>query len=184
MTGSRSAARRRPQSMRARSPSQIEGGIARRLAQWQAAADVVECFARCRETAKSWRPRGADQSAVVGDRGLARPGPTVRHEGTVKTGGGHRNAAAPRGRNRRGSRQRNGVAAAHGPRSLLGNPEEEAGACACFGAGGARPGLPHRRAGERMKPAIHDASARQYTGGPSRVSGRDGNRNDEPESRA
>jgi hypothetical protein len=29
-----------------------------------------------------------------------------------------------------------------------------------------------------MKPAIHDASARQYAGGPSRVSGRDGNRND------
>src|SRR5215831_3363846 len=34
--------------------------------------------------------------------------------------------------------------AAHGPRSVLGNPEEEAGACACLGEGGARPGLPHR----------------------------------------
>jgi hypothetical protein len=29
-----------------------------------------------------------------------------------------------------------------------------------------------------MKPAIHDASARQYTGGPSPVPGRGGNRND------
>src|SRR6516164_4958189 len=115
---------------------------------------------------------------MVGDRGLARPGPTVRREGTVKAGGGYRNAAAPRRCNHRGSRERHGVAAAHGPGSLLGNPEEEAWAHAGFGDGGARPGLPHRRAGERMTPAIPDASARQDTGGPSSVPGRGGNRND------
>src|SRR5262244_3706158 len=38
-------------------------------------------------------------------------------------------------------------------------------------------GLPHRHAGERMKRAIHDASARQHSGGPSPVAGRGGNRN-------
>jgi len=96
---------------------------------------------------------------------IARPGPTVRDERTVKTVGGHRNAAAPRGATEEVASAM-GVAAAHGPRSLLGNPEEEAGVCACFGEGGARPGL------------IHDASARQYTGGPSPVSDRGGNRND------
>src|SRR5215471_9964727 len=72
--------------------------------------------------------------------------------------------------------QRNGVAAAHGPRSLLGNPEEEAGACACLGEGGARPSLPHRRTGERVKRHDQDASARQHTGGPSPVPGSFGNR--------
>ena len=36
--------------------------------------------------------------AVVGDRGLARPGPTVRHEALVKAARGDRNAAAPNGR--------------------------------------------------------------------------------------
>src|SRR5690348_15035899 len=69
------------------------------------------------------------------------------------------------------------MATAHGPRPLFGNLEEEAGACAGFGEGGARSGLPHCRAGERMKSAIRDASARRYAGGPSPVSGRGGDRN-------
>src|SRR6202035_4271166 len=32
---------------------------------------------------------------------------------------------------------------------------------------GARPGIPHRRAGEPVKPPVHDASARQHSGEPS-----------------
>src|SRR5580693_1527140 len=32
---------------------------------------------------------------------------------------------------------------------------------------GARPGPAHRRAGEPMKPPVHDASARQHSGEPS-----------------
>ena len=60
---------------------------------------------------------------------------------------------------------------AHGARSLLRNPEEEARAHARFGARGTRPGLPHRRTGERMKPPRHDPSARQDSGGPSSVPG-------------
>ncbi len=70
------------------------------------------------------------------------------------------------------------VAAPYCARGLLRNAEEEARAQSCFGPRGARPGLSHRRAGERMKPAIHDASARQHSGGPSPVAGRGGNRNE------
>ena len=96
-----------------------------------------------------------DRSAVVRGRGPARPGPTVRDEGSVKAGGGDRHAAAARGRNCRGSRERYGVAAAHGSRSLLGNPEEEARACACFGARRSAAGStasPSRRAHETSNP--------------------------------
>src|SRR5215813_15260852 len=64
------------------------------------------------------------------------------------------------------------MAASYGAGRLLGNTEEEARAQSCFGQRGTGPGLPHRRAGERMKPAIHDASARQHSGGPSPVPGR------------
>src|SRR5437763_9787067 len=70
---------------------------------------------------------------------------------------------------------------AHGARSLLRNPEEETRAHARFGARGTRPGLPHRRTGERMKPPRHDTSARQHSGGPSSVPGRSGNSNVDPE---
>src|SRR5215831_12688475 len=70
------------------------------------------------------------------------------------------------------------MAASYGAGRLLGNTEEEARAQSCFGQRGTGPGLPHRRAGERMKPAIHDASARQHSDGPSPVLGRRGNRND------
>src|SRR5947208_124666 len=54
----------------------------------------------------------------------------------------------------------------HGSRRLLGNLEEEARAHPCLGQRGARPGLSHRRAGEPMKPPVHDASARQSSGEP------------------
>src|SRR5215813_3843465 len=63
------------------------------------------------------------------------------------------------------------MAASYGAGRLLGNTEEEARAQSCFGQRGTGPGLPHRRAGERMKPAIHDASARQHSGGPSPIPG-------------
>src|SRR5215469_15621334 len=59
-----------------------------RSAQRQAAADIVERAARCRETEKGRRPRGTDRSAVVGDRGVARPGGATRREAPVKAGRG------------------------------------------------------------------------------------------------
>src|SRR5438270_974400 len=96
---------------------------------------------------------------MVGDRGLARSGPTVRRQAPVKAAGGDRDAAAARGRNRRRSGEHNGLAAAHGAGSLLGNPEEEARADPRLGHGGARPGLPHRRAGAGMSRGAQDATA-------------------------
>src|SRR5215813_6086357 len=51
------------------------------------------------------------------------------------------------------------MAATHGARPLLGSPEEKAGADPRLGQGGARPGLPHRRAGAGMSRAIQDATA-------------------------
>ena len=47
--------------------------------------------------------------------------------------------------------------------------EEEARAHCCLGQRGTWPGLPHRQAGEPMKPLVHDASARQHSGEPSSV---------------
>src|SRR6201984_778594 len=79
-----------------------------------------------------------------GDRGLAGPGATVRHKAPVKAGGGVCDAAATRGRNRRRSRKRDGLAAAHGPGALLRN-SEEAWADPRLSDGEARPGLSHRR---------------------------------------
>src|SRR5215472_5115010 len=69
------------------------------------------------------------------------------------------------------------MAASYGARRLLGNTEEEARAQSCVGQRGAGSGLPYRRAGEPLKPTIHDASARQPSGGPLRVPGRGSNRN-------
>jgi hypothetical protein len=63
-------------------------------------------------------------------------------------------AAAARGRNRRRSGERNGLAAPHGARPLLGNPEEEARTDPFLDHRGARPGLPHYRAGAGMSRAI------------------------------
>src|SRR5207302_1976124 len=103
--------------------------------------------------------RYADRSAVVGDRGLAGPGATVRHKAPVKAGGGDRDAATTRGRDGRRSRERDGLAAAHGPRALRRNSEEEAWADPRLSDGGARPGLSHRRPGAGMRRAIHDATA-------------------------
>jgi len=94
-----------------------------------------------------------------GDRGLAGPGPTVRHKAPVKAGGGDRDAATTRGRDRRRSRERDGLAAAHGAGALLRNSEEEAWADPRLSDGGARPGLSHRRPGAGMRRAIHDATA-------------------------
>src|SRR5438445_10407106 len=62
--------------------------------------------------------------------------------------------------------ERDRLAASYGSRGLLGNLEEKARADSRFGPRGAWPGLPHRRAGERMKSPIHDASARQHSGKP------------------
>jgi hypothetical protein len=42
----------------------------------------------------------------------------------------------------------------------------------------ARPGLPHRRAGQPMRPPVHVASARQHSGEPSSGLGPNGGRND------
>src|SRR5580704_3483112 len=75
--------------------------------------------------------------------------------------------ALPGGEKRKKVGERDRLAASYGARRLLGNPEEKAGAHACLGQRGARPGVPHRRAGELMKPPLHDASARQHTGEPS-----------------
>src|SRR5881394_2598719 len=66
----------------------------------------------------------------------------------------------------------------HTVRGLFsGNPQEEARAHPRLGARGARPGRPHHRTGERMKPPRHDTSARQHSGGPSLVPSRSGNPN-------
>src|SRR5439155_22825896 len=62
--------------------------------------------------------------------------------------------------------ERDRLAASYGSRRLLGNLEEKARADSRFGPRGAWPGLPHRRAGEPMKSATHDASARQRSGEP------------------
>src|SRR3989440_13089208 len=98
----------------------------------------MERSARCRETKEGRRPRCADRSAVVGDRGLAGPGPAVRHKAPVKAGGGDRDAATTRGRDRRRSRERDGLAAAHSPGAVLRNSKEEAWADPRLSAGGAR----------------------------------------------
>src|SRR5437588_1564281 len=67
------------------------------------------------------------------------------------------------------------MAAPHGAGRLLRHPEEEAWADACLSQRGTRPRLPHLRTGGPMKPPIHNASARQSSGGPSPVPGRSGN---------
>src|ERR1700686_4696167 len=119
----------------------------------------MERAARCREAEEGRRPRRTDRSAVVGGRGVARPGPTIRDEAPVKAGGGDCDAAATRGRDRRRSRERDGLAAAHGARSFFGNPEEEARADPRVGPRRTWASLPHCRAGADMSRAIQDATA-------------------------
>src|SRR6201982_1317304 len=137
----------------------LKGGVARRPAQRQTPAGAVERAPGCREADQGRWPRYADRSAVVGDRGLAGPGATVRDKATVKAGGGDRDAAATRGRDRRRSRKRDGLAATHGAGAPLRNSEEEAWADPRLSDGGARPGLSHRRPGAGMRRAIQDATA-------------------------
>src|SRR6202158_808774 len=83
-----------------------------------------------------------------------------------------------RGCNGRRGGERDRLAASHRSRRPLGNLEEEARAHPCLGHRGARPGLPHRRAGQPMKPPVHDASARQHSGEPSSGLGANGGRED------
>jgi hypothetical protein len=66
---------------------------------------------------------------------------------------------AARGRDRRRSRERYGLAAAHSQGALFGNPEEEARAEPCLGPRGAWPGLPHCPCGAGMSRAVQDATA-------------------------
>ena len=80
-------------------------------------------------------------------------------ETPVEARGGDRDATPTRGRNRRRSRKRDGLAAAHGPGAVLRNSEEEAWADPRLSNGGARPGLSHRRPGPGMRRAIQDATA-------------------------
>src|SRR6201981_466915 len=74
------------------------------------------------------------------------------------------------------------MAAPHRTRRLLGHLEEEARADHCCGQRGTRPRLPHQWRGKRMKPAIHEVSARQRSGGPSSVPSRGGDWEDRPPS--
>jgi hypothetical protein len=68
-------------------------------------------------------------------------------------------AASARGCNGRLGGERDRLAASYRSRRLLGNLEEKAWAHSCFGQRRARPGLPHRRAGQPVNPSLHDASA-------------------------
>src|SRR5262249_23495121 len=73
------------------------------------------------------------------------------------------------GRNGRRGGECDWLAASHRARRLFGNLEEKARAHPGFSQRRARPRLPDRRAGERMTPPTHDASARQHSGEPSPV---------------
>src|SRR5205085_1686564 len=64
-----------------------------------------------------------------------------------------------RGRNRRRSGERDGLAAAHGARALFGNPEEEARADPRVGPGRTWTSLSPCRAGAGMNRAIQHATA-------------------------
>ena len=59
----------------------------RLLALWNALPGVEK-------RAESWRPQGADRSAVVGNRGLAGPGIAARRQTAIKAARGDCNAAA------------------------------------------------------------------------------------------
>ena len=60
---------------------------------------LVERAARGRNAAEGWQPRGADRSAVVGGRGVARPGAASRPEAPLEAGRGDCDAASARGCN-------------------------------------------------------------------------------------
>src|ERR1700726_4519764 len=128
---------------------EIEPGAARCPAQRQAVAGTVERSARCGKAKEGWRPRCADRSAVVGNRGLAGPGAATRPEAPREAGRGDCDAASARGCNGRRGGERDRLATSYRSRRLLGNFEEKARAHSCLGQRGAWPRLPHRRAGLR-----------------------------------
>ena len=109
---------------------------------------------------------GVEKRKKVGDRGAlidqlwsaieALPDPDQQSDTkrAVEAGGGDRDAATTRGRDRRRSRERYGLAAAHGAGALFGNPEEEARAEPRLGPRGAWAGLPHCPCGAGMSRAI------------------------------
>src|SRR6202035_5646250 len=98
-----------------------------------AVAGAVERSARCRKAKESWRPRCADRSAVVGNRGLAGPRAATRPESPLQAGGGDRDAACARGGNDRRGGERDRLAAPYRSWRLLGNSEEKAWAHSCLG---------------------------------------------------
>src|SRR6202040_4270872 len=161
----------------------IERGAARCSAQRQAVAGAVERSARCGKAKESWRPRRANRSAVVGNRGLAGPGAATRPEAPLEARGGDCDAAAARRGNGRRGGERDRLAASYRARRLLGNLEEKARAHSCLGQRGAWPGLPHRRAGQPMRPPVHGASARQHSGEPSSGLAANDGRKDRPRNR-
>src|SRR6267378_3532068 len=116
--------------------------------------------------------------ATVSDGEIAGPGAATGLEAPLEVGRGDCNAASARGCNGRRSGERDRLAMSYRSRCLLGNVEEKAPAHSCLGQGGARPGLPHRRAGEPVKTHLHDASARQHSGEPSSGLGPNGGRKD------
>src|ERR1700738_5206602 len=146
-------------------------------------AGAVARSPRCRKAKESWRPRRADRSAVVGDRNVAEPGAATRPEAPLEAGRGGCNAPSARGCNGRRGGERDRLAASHLARRLLGTLEEEARPHPCLEQRGARPGLSHRRAGEPMKPPVHDASARQHSSGPSSDLGSNDGRKDRLQNR-
>src|ERR1700731_402478 len=83
------------------------------------------------------------QGAVPNHATRADPG----YPGTrpIETGRGHRAAASARGSLDRRGRRRDGMAAAHRPRSLLRDAEEETRSDRELGSGTAWPRLPHHR---------------------------------------
>ena len=102
---------------------------------------------------------GVEKRKKVGDRdtlidqlwsaieALPDPEPQPDPKPPSKQDGGDCDAAsARRGDGRRGG-ERDRLAASYRSRRLLGNLEEKARAHSCLGQRGARPGLPHRRAG-------------------------------------
>src|ERR1700720_2357968 len=169
--------------MTAKLPLHRMRNCARPPAQRQAVAGAVERSARCRKAKEGWRPRCADRSAVVGNRGLAGPRAATRPEAALQAGGGDCDAASARGGNDRRGGKRDRLAASYRSWRLLGSLEEEARAHSCLGQRRARPGLPHRRAGEPMKTPLHDASARQHSGEPSSGLAANDGRKDRPRNR-
>src|ERR1700726_4514220 len=117
------------------------------------------------------------KGALAGPRAAARP------EAPLEAGRGDCDAASARGGNERRGGERDRLAAPYCARRLLGNLKEKARAHSCLGQRRARPGVPHRRAGEPMKTPLQDASARQHSGEPSSGLAANDGRKDRPRNR-